>query len=80
MSTLISNIDPRKNPTTSVLGFLMICLAMALYALPLFITLKAPVEWYMPIGLGVIGLSLLLIPDDLKTALARLINKKADQL
>lgn len=73
-------MNPNINPITSVLGFLMICVSLALYTLPLFVTLKAPVEWYMPLGIGLFGFSLLLIPDDLKTALARLINKKADSL
>ena len=80
MQVLINNLDPGKNPVTTILGAILIILGASLYVLPFFVELRQPVDWYVVLSIAVVGICLLLIPDDLRTALAKLINKKADQL
>ena len=78
--TITHNINVTTSPITTIFGGILILIAITLYVLPLFVDLKSKTDWYVDLGIGLFGFSLLLIPDDLKGALARLINKKADQI
>lgn len=39
---------------------------------------KTEIDIYYPISIGIVGLCLLVIPDDLKGALRKLIKKKSE--
>lgn len=76
---VVNNVDPQKNPITTYLGALMIILSIGMFILPMIYTVKEDLPTYVPLSIGTIGLSLLLIPDDLKKALKRFLNKKANE-
>lgn len=77
---MIKNINIKENPVTTILGVILLLVGIGIFIIPLFIVLKAEVVIYIPIGISIIGLCLLLIPDDLKGALSKLVNRKADSI
>lgn len=71
------NLDPRHNPVSSYLGALLIVVSLGMFIVPLFYTVKEQLHYTIPTGIGIIGLGLLLIPDDFKRAFKRFLNTKA---
>ncbi len=75
---LSENVNPKKNPYTSVTGvvFLLISAAMFIikYLIPAFVVLKQdiPFEWYGPIVPLAIGILLVFIDD---AYFARIFNR-----
>jgi O-antigen/teichoic acid export membrane protein len=86
--TLSQNINPNKNPWTTVTGTLFIILSLVMYVVkylvPLFVTLKQPVDYadYIPAIMIFIGLVLLFMSDNLFerifNAVLNVFKKKTD--
>lgn len=84
----LENIDPKRNPVTTILGGLFIaisaCMYVVKYLVPAFVVLKQdiPYEWYVPIIPLVIGLVLVFINDDyfakIFSRADKVIGKKTD--
>ena len=72
------NISLFHNPITTICGFICFFYSLVLIGLPLVYETFTEIDIYYPIGIGVIGLCLLVIPDDLKGALRKFINKKSE--
>lgn len=71
---LTENASIKKNPYTTVIGFIMILAAVALFIIPYFMDLKQEVDSFKLTVLGAIGLLLVLAPDKL----IGIIEKKAE--
>ena len=72
------NISILDNPITTICGFICFFYSLFLIGFPLLYETKSEIDIYYPIGVGVVGLCLLVIPDDLKGALRRIIQKKSE--
>jgi len=73
----------KNSPITNILGILFLSLCLFIYIFPIFTDVKKDYTedaWYVPLIFLVIGVSFLLIPDELIKGLGKLINKKADTL
>lgn len=70
MSNVMQNINPKRNPITSILGgvFILISAGMYIvkYLVPAFIVMKQeiPYEWYVPVVPLLIGILLAFINDE----------------
>jgi hypothetical protein len=72
------NINLLDNPVTTICGLICFFYSLVLIGLPLVYETFAEIDIYYSAGLGIIGLCLLIIPDDVKGALRKLINKKSE--
>ena len=78
MPNTIDNINPKKNPITSILGGVFIIISAVMfvvkYIVPAFVVLKQeiPYEWYGPIIPLAIGILLVFIDDNY---FARIFNR-----
>lgn len=72
------NLSIIHNPITTICGFICFFYSLVLIGLPLVYETFAEIDIYYPIGIGIVGLCLLVIPDDLKGALQKFINKKSE--
>lgn len=72
------NLSIIHNPITTICGFICFFYSLVLIGLPLVYETFAEIDIYYPIGIGIVGLCLLVIPDDLKGALRKFINKKSE--
>lgn len=76
--SLTTNLDPKRNPFTTILGsiFIIVSIFMYLvkYVVPAFFLLKQeiPFEWYTPILPLLIGVVLIFINDEY---FARIFNR-----
>lgn len=77
---MMQNINPKINPVTTFLGLFLIVIATAMFIVPLFYEVKETLNYWIPGFIGIIAMCLLLVPDDLKGALKKLINRKSEQL
>ena len=77
---MINNINPKTNPVTTFLGVFLMVISIGMLIVPMFYEVKETLDWWLPATIGVVGLSLLLIPDDLKGGLKKLINRKSDSI
>jgi hypothetical protein len=85
---ITENINPKKNPWTTVTGTLFIILSLVMYVVkylvPLFVALKQPVDYadYIPAIMIFIGLVLLFMSDSLFerifSAVLSVFKKKTD--
>jgi hypothetical protein len=73
-------MDPGRNPWTTVSGFVLIMAALALVFVPMFVEVKEKPEWYIEVTLGVVGMALIVAPDDFKSAFRNLIKRKGKEL
>lgn len=70
MPNTLQNIDPKRNPYTSIGGALFIIIGAFMYGVkyiaPAFIVLKQdiPYEWWTPIIPIIVGVILIFINDD----------------
>lgn len=71
---LKDNTSIKKNPYTTVIGYVLILVAIALFVIPYFMDLKQDVDSFKLAVLGAIGLLLILAPD----RLIGIIEKKAE--
>lgn len=76
----IKNVNPKSNPVTTFLGLFLIVITIGMFVVPLFYEVKEDLNYWIPGSIGIVGLALLLVPDDLSGALKKLINRKSDQL
>lgn len=72
------NLSIIHNPITTICGFICFFYSLVLIGLPLVYETFAEIDIYYPAGIGIVGLCLLVIPDDLKGALRKFINKKSE--
>ncbi len=72
------NISVEHNPITTICGFILLFYSLFLMAFPLLYETKSEIDIYYPVGIGVFGVCLLVIPDDLKTALTFFVKKKSE--
>lgn len=80
MATLKENIDPIKNPWTTIPGMILFVVGALLWVLPYFMDLKKSVEWYqwaVPMGLGII---LWVAPDKIISIALGFFQRKADSI
>jgi len=75
-----NNINPSKNPITTLIGVMFLLISIVMLIIPMFFEVKTDTPYWIP-GTGIVlGLILLLIPDDLKGALRKVLTKKTDQI
>jgi hypothetical protein len=72
------NISIEHNPITTICGFICFFYSLILIGLPLVYETFAQIDIYYSIGIGIVGLCLLIVPDDLKKALTNLVKKKSE--
>ena len=77
---MINNINPLKNPFTTITGIVLIFISLGMFISPMFIEIKESVDVSVASGIGIVGLALVLVPDDLKGGLVKLIGRKSDDL
>ncbi len=68
-----NNINFNKDAITTVTGLAVLLIGLTTFVLPFFFTLKLVVDnyYYYSIGLILIGIMLIVAPDDLKTIVKR---------
>jgi hypothetical protein len=74
------NLNPKINPVTTIMGAGLIITCLVMFITPMFVAVKVELNYWIPGSIGIIGLSLLLIPDDLRGALRKFIGRKSQQL
>lgn len=72
------NISILNNPITTICGFVCFFYSLFLIGYPVLYEPKVQIDIYYPIGIGIFGVCLLVIPDDLKGVLRKFINKKSE--
>lgn len=65
MGTIKSNTSFKENPITSILGLFFCIIASVVFIAPMFMETVDEIQWYIPCGIGVVGILLLLSPDTL---------------
>ena len=73
---MIDNVNPKQNPITTIIGGVLIIVSLILFIVPVFVETVEEVNWYMPTGIGVVGILLLLSPD----TLLGIIKAKSDKI
>lgn len=76
----MNNINPKLNPITTIAGIILLTISLGMFTAPMFVEIKQQLNYWIPGSIGIVGLCLLLIPDDLKGALRNFITKKSDTL
>jgi hypothetical protein len=71
------NISILENPITTICGFICFFYSLVLIGLPLVYETFATIDIRYPIGIGICGLCLLIIPDDIKKLLTYFVKKKS---
>lgn len=79
MAKIMNNMNPQKNPFTSILGIVFLVLGLGAIVAPTF-GIEVKMEAWLVYAFILGGAGLLLIPDDLKGALSKIVNKKADSI
>ena len=77
---MLKNANPKSNPVTTFLGLFLIVISVGMFIVPLFYEVKEELNYWIPGSIGVVGLMLLLIPDDFKGALRVLAKRKGEEL
>jgi amino acid transporter len=72
------NISILNHPITTICGFVCFFYSLFLIGYPLLYEPKTQIDIYFPITIGMFGICLLVIPDDLKGALKKLIKNKSE--
>ena len=72
------NLSVEHNPITTICGFILFFYSLFLIAFPLLYETKTQIDIYYSVGIGIFGICLLLIPDDLKSALTFFVKKKSE--
>lgn len=76
----MENLNPVKNPWTTIPGIVLFVVGLVLWVLPYFFDLKKPVEWYQFTAPMALGLLLWVAPDRIISIVLGLFQRKADQL
>ena len=79
-TNIINNISFKSSPVTTIMGILFTLIGIALFILPIFFVEKSTVPIGYIVGIFTVGICLILIPDDLKGALSKLITRKSETL
>lgn len=77
---MINNINPLKNPVTTLLGMLLLVIAIGMFIVPMFYEVKETLNYWIPTGIGLLGICFLLVPDAVVSALRALVAKKGGEL
>jgi drug/metabolite transporter (DMT)-like permease len=68
------NASVKHNPITTILGLIMVAAALGMYLIPYFYDPKHDPNVWVPAGIGVVGLFLILAPDELIPTLKKKIE------
>ncbi len=79
MANLVKNANPKENPKTTISGAILFVLGIVLLICDLWDLTPNPIEWYIWVPCGVIGLWLIISPDTAISLGKKYINKKIDQ-
>lgn len=73
----MENLNPTKNPITTIPGLLFIILGFLMYALPMFFDLKKDFSemWYAPLLVIGVGTLLIFSPDSIVRGANKAIDK-----
>lgn len=80
MKKLQNNLNPVSNPVTTISGFLLLCGAIALKIIPMFMEVKQQMDDLFIYGVGILGLCLLIIPDAIGDALRSVLKRKSETI
>ena len=74
----MKNVNLEKDKVTTILGLILVLSAVAVLLLPVFIEVKKDMteKWYLPVGIGVLGVLLIISPD----TIIRGANKGIDKI
>ena len=72
------NLSIEHNPITTICGFICFFYSLFLMAFPLLYETKSEIDIYYSVGIGMFGICLLVIPDDIKSALIFFVKKKSE--
>ena len=68
------NIDPRYNPKTTILGFILLLIGIFFYFADFFIDLKHEVNHWINGSISALGILLILAPDKVITLIGNFFN------
>lgn len=74
----MKNVNLEKDKVTTILGLILVLSAVAVLLLPAFIDVKKDMTdiWYLPVGVGAVGVLLIISPD----TIIRGANKGIDKI
>lgn len=78
----MENLNPKKNPITTIPGMLFIFLGLTMYAAPMFVTVKKDFTeiWWVPLLVITVGTVLIFSPDKFVKGADKVIDKGEDIL
>lgn len=74
----IENINPKTNPKTSIIGFVLFAIGLVLVLMPMFYEPKERLPEYVNWLFLASGFGLLLVPDTILDVFSKVVNKKSD--
>lgn len=74
----IENINPKTNPKTSIIGFVLFATGLVLVLMPMFYEPKERLPEYVNWLFLASGFGLLLVPDTILDVFSKVVNKKSD--
>ncbi len=76
----MENLNPKKNPITTIPGLCFIMLGLLMYALPIFVEVKKDFTeiWWIPLLVITIGTVLIFSPDTIVRGANKAIDKTDD--
>jgi hypothetical protein len=82
INNMLENANPKTNPITTILGIVMCTIALCMWVAPMFVTLKKDISdsWYIPTGILMAGLLLIIAPDKVGAAISKFMDKEADKI
>lgn len=78
--TMGKNIDPKKNPYTTILAVIFLTIGIGSYVMPIFLTVKEDLKDWVKIMFLVGGIMFLFAPDTIIDVLKKFIGRKADEI
>lgn len=77
----MDNLNPKKNPITTIPGMLFIFLGLLMYALPMFMEVKKDFteQWYIPPLVIAVGTVLIFSPDTIVRGADKTIDRFTDK-
>jgi hypothetical protein len=72
------NANLKKNPITTIIGIIITFVAVSLYVIPYFYLPKSEIVIWVPAAMGMVGIFLIISPDDLIWLTKKVIDKRGD--
>jgi hypothetical protein len=79
MKNIARNANLKENPKTTISGAMLFLLGIVLLISDIWDLTPNPIEWYIWVPTGIIGLWLIVSPDTAISLGKKYINKKIDQ-